>query len=178
MVETECVGAIGKGSLVLLGVLRGDRVEDARKLAECLRAGTLTEVRPPTPAQEAARDLCRCREDVRQDLERSRHRMGKLLLRRALIHSGRAWTQAHRTWLRSLRFEDPSDRAVFEDYLLAIEHLEERLRGLEEKLAALSTQQPYREPVGWLRCFRGIATVTAMTIVTELHGFRPLPDRT
>ena len=34
MVETECVGAIGKGSLVLLGVLRGDRVEDARKLAE------------------------------------------------------------------------------------------------------------------------------------------------
>jgi transposase len=159
----------------LIPVKPGERVKtdrrDARKLAECLRAGTLTEVHPPTPEQEAARDLCRCREDVRQDLERSRHRMGKLLLRRALVHPGCAWTQAHRTWLRSLRFEEAADRAVFEDYLLAIEHLEERLRGLEEKLAGLSVQEPYREPVGWLRCFRGIDTVTAMTIVTELHGF-------
>jgi len=159
----------------LIPVKPGERVKtdrrDARKLAEYLRAGTLTEVHPPTPEQEAARDLCRCREDVRQDLERSRHRMGKLLLRRALIHPGRAWTQAHRAWLRSLRFEETADRAVFEDYLLAIEHLEQRLRGLEEKLAALSVQEPYREPVGWLRCFRGIDTVTAMTIVTELHGF-------
>jgi transposase len=104
----------------LIPVKPGERVKtdrrDARKLAEFLRAGTLTEVHPPTPEQEAARDLCRCREDVRQDLERSRHRMGKLLLRRALIHAGRGWTQAHRTWLRSLRFEDASDRAVFEDY--------------------------------------------------------------
>jgi transposase len=159
----------------LIPVKPGERVKtdrrDARKLAECLRAGTLTEVHPPTPEQEAARDLCRCREDVRQDLERSRHRMGKLLLRRALVHPGRAWTQAHRSWVRRLRFEEAADRAVFEDYLLAIEHLEERLRGLEEKLAALSGQEPYREPVGWLRCFRGIDTVTAMTIVTELHGF-------
>lgn len=159
----------------LIPVKPGERVKtdrrDACKLGEYLRAGTLTEVHPPTPEQEAARDLCRCREDVRQDLERSRHRMGKLLLRRALTHPGRAWTQAHRGWLRSLRFEEAADRAVFEDYLLAIEHLEQRLRGLEEKLAALSVQEPYREPVGWLRCFRGIDTVTAMTIVTELHGF-------
>ena len=39
----------------------GDRVKtdrrDARKLAELLRAGMLTEVRPPTPAEEAVRDL-------------------------------------------------------------------------------------------------------------------------
>ena len=159
----------------LIPVKPGERVKtdrrDARKLGECLRAGTLTEVHPPTPEQEAARDLCRCREDVRQDLERSRHRMGKLLLRRALTHPGRAWTKAHRGWLRSLRFEEAADRAVFDDYLLAIEHLEERLRGLEVKLAELSLQKPYRESVGWLRCFRGIDTVTAMTIVTELHGF-------
>jgi transposase len=159
----------------LIPVKPGERVKtdrrDARKLGEFLRAGTLTEVHPPTPEQEAARDLCRCREDVRQDLERSRHRLGKLLLRRALGHPGRAWTQAHRSWLRSLQFEEGVDRAVFDDYLLAIEHLEERLRGLEEKLAALSVQEPYRDAVGWLRCFRGIDTVTAMTIVTELHGF-------
>jgi transposase len=50
----------------------GERIKtdrrDARKLAELLRAGLLTEVHAPTPAQEALRDLCRAREDAQQDL--------------------------------------------------------------------------------------------------------------
>jgi Transposase len=52
----------------LVPVKRGDRIKtdkrDARKLATLLRAGLLTAVRPPTPAEEAARDLCRAREDA------------------------------------------------------------------------------------------------------------------
>ena len=31
--------------------------------------------------------------------------------------------------------------------------MEERLRGLEEKLVALSEKDPYREPVGWAVLF-------------------------
>jgi transposase len=137
-----------------------------------LRAAALTEVHPPTPEEEAVRDLSRCREDAREDLLRARHRLGKMLLRRGLVHGGKAWTQAHRRWLRSLAFEHDADQAVFDDYLRAIEYLEERLRALEEKLVALSEKEPYREPVGWLRCFRGIDTLTAMTLVAELHDFR------
>src|SRR5262245_5605487 len=64
----------------------GDRVKtnrrDARKLVGLFRAGLLTEVHPPTAQDEAARDLCRTREDAHQDLVRSRHRLSKLLLRR------------------------------------------------------------------------------------------------
>lgn len=33
----------------------------------------------------------------------------------------RAWSQGHRLWLRSLRFEQAADQAVLEDDLLAIE---------------------------------------------------------
>jgi transposase len=55
----------------------GERIKmnprDARKLAELLRAGLLTEVRPPTLEDEAVRDLCRARDDAREDLQRSRH---------------------------------------------------------------------------------------------------------
>lgn len=161
----------------LIPVKPGDRVKtdrrDARKLAELLRAGLLTVVRPPTPEEEAVRDLCRAREDVQRDLTRCRHRLGKLLLRRGIRRGGgaRAWTRAHRAWLRGLRFELAVDQVVFEDYLLAVEQLEERVRALDEKLEELAGTEPYREPVGWLRCFRGIDTVTAMTLVTELHGF-------
>jgi transposase len=160
----------------LVPVKPGERIKtnrrDARKLAQALRADGLTEVHPPTPEEEAVRDLSRCREDAREDLLRARHRLGKMLLRRGLVNCGKAWTQAHRHWLRSLSFEHEADRAVFGDYLQAIEHLEERLRGLDEKLVTVSEKDPYREPVGWLRCFRGIDTLTAMTLVAELHDFR------
>ena len=74
----------------------GDRVKtnrrDARKLAELGRAGLLTAVHPPTPDEEAVRDLARARDDAREDLQRCRHRLGKLLLRRGLHYAGRNWT--------------------------------------------------------------------------------------
>ena len=154
----------------------GERIKtdrrDARKLAELFRAGLLTEVQAPTPEQEAVRDLCRAREDAKEDLLRCRHRLGKMLLRRGLVYSGgkKAWTHTHRKWLRSLTFDHASDQAVLSDYLLAIEQLEQRLQTLEQHLTAAAESTPLKEPVGWLRCFRGIDTVTAVTLVAELHG--------
>jgi transposase len=94
-----------------------------------------------------------------------------MLLRRGIYWTpGRnAWTQAHRGWLNGLRFDRAADAVVFNDYLLAIEQLESRLQSLDEKLQELSQEAPYREPVAHLRCFRGIDTVTAMTVVSELY---------
>jgi transposase len=154
----------------------GERVKtnrrDARKLAELLRAGLLTEVRPPTPEEEAVRDLCRARDDARADLQRCRHRLGKLLLRRGLHFSGRNWTRAHRQWIDSLDWTQPAERVVVEDYLLAMDHVEARLIELDARLAEIAQTEPYREPVAWLRCFRGIDTLTAILILAELHDFR------
>ena len=160
----------------LIPVKPGDRIKtdrrDARKLAELLRAGMLTAVHPPTKAEEAVRDLCRAREDVVEDLGRARHRLAKLLLRRGWIWEGTAWTQKHSAWIRGLKWETPEEEAVVADYLLGIDQLQERLRTLEMKLETCVAKEPYREPVAWLRCMRGIDTVTAVTIVAELHDFR------
>ena len=154
----------------------GDRIKtnrrDARKLVELLRAGLLTEVRPPTEEEEAVRDLCRARDDARVDLQRCQHRLSKLLLRRGLHYTGRNWTRVHRQWIASLTWMHAAERAVIDDYLLAIDHTEARLRELDARLAEVAAQDPYREPVAWLRCFRGIDTLTAMLILAELHDFR------
>ena len=150
----------------------GDRIKtdrrDARKLAELFRAGLLTEVHAPTPTDEAARDLCRAREDAQEDLMRCRHRLSKMLLRRGWTWNGtkRAWSQAHRLWLRSLRLEHEADQLVLEDYLLAIEQLEQRLPWLEQRIEQLSQQPAYAEAVAALRCFRGIDTITPMGLVS------------
>ncbi len=154
----------------------GERIKtdrrDARKLASLFRAGLLTEVQPPNARDEAVRDLCRAREDARDDLMRCRHRLSKMLLRRGLLYSGRnSWSRAHRSWLGALRFDDLVDQAVLDDYLVAVEQLAERVKGLSQKLEDIGREAPYAEPVSALRCFRGIDTVTAITIVAELHTF-------
>jgi transposase len=154
----------------------GDRVKtnrrDARKLVELGRAGLLTAVQPPTPADEAVRDLARARDDAREDRQRARHRLGKLLLRRGLHFAGKNWSRAHRRWIDTLAWAHAAERAVVEDYLLAIDQVEARLTELDERLAEIAQADPYREPVAWLRCFRGIDTLTAILILAELHDFR------
>jgi transposase len=154
----------------------GERIKtnrrDARKLAELGRAGLLTAVQPPTADDEAVRDLARARDDAREDLQRCRHRLGKMLLRRGLHYAGRNWTRAHRQWIDTLTWTHAAERTVIEDYLLAIDQTAARLQALDARLAEIAETAAYREPVGWLRCFRGIDTLTAMLMLAELHDFR------
>ncbi len=160
----------------LIPVKPGDRIKtdrrDARKLAELLRAGLLTEVHPPSTADEAVRDLCRAREDAVEDRVRCRHRITHLLLRRGQAWRRESWTQAHRKWLRKLTWEEDADRVVFEDYLLALEQVDERIKTLESQLEVQAQREPYREPVAWLKCFRGFQLVTALGLIAEMHDFR------
>lgn len=155
----------------------GERIKtdrrDARKLAELFRAGLLTEVHPPSPEDEAVRDLCRAREDAHGDLVTSRHRLSKMLLRRGWQWYGsqKAWSKGHRLWLRSLKLDNPADQVVLEDYLLGIEQLEARLAALEAQIELVSQLPAYAEAVSALRCFRGIDTITGMCLVAELHNF-------
>jgi transposase len=163
----------------MIPIRPGERIKtdrrDARKLAELARGALLTVVRPPSEDEEAVRDLCRGRDDVRLDLMRARHRLGKFLLRRGRVFgqgNQRAWSQAHRWWLGQQAFERTAERVMFEDYLLAVEQTEARRRSLELHLEDLARDPRYAEAVGWLRCFRGIDTITAITLLAELHDFR------
>ena len=133
---------------------------DARKLAELLRAGLLTEVQPPTLAEEAVRDLCRAREDAREDLQRCRHRLSNLLL------------ASRSAFQRSPLDTGPSamDR---QSHVVAGRRADGRRRVCARAGSRRGAPgrpqcplnmrwppaEPYREPVSWLRCFRGIDTV-------------------
>lgn len=66
----------------------GDRIKtgkrDALRLAQLFRSGELTSIYIPTLQDEALRDLVRAREDAKEDLNRHKQRLGKLLLRHQL----------------------------------------------------------------------------------------------
>ena len=66
-----------------------------------MAAGELAIVTVPSIEREQLRDLVRCREDIRADLMRARHRLGKFLLRREIYYEGpgEPWSLKHRAWL-------------------------------------------------------------------------------
>jgi transposase len=160
----------------LTPVKPGERVKtdkrDARKLATLLKGGLLTFVRPPNEREEALRDLMRAREDASKDRMAARHRISKMLLRYGLrFTQTKNWSKRYRVWLKQIRFDELHAQQVFDNYLLAMEQVEERLKRLEAQIEEAARDEAYAEKVGWLRCFRGIETITAMTLLAELHGF-------
>lgn len=156
----------------------GDRVKtdrrDAERLARLLLAGELSFVRVPTPEEEHFRDLTRCREAIRADLMRARHRVTKFLLRRELRWEGSAcaWTQAHWKWLDGIEFSDGPSSAVLADYLCAVRALEQRRGVAERAIEEGWPESPWAETVARLRCLRGIDTLSALGICAEAGDLR------
>jgi transposase len=163
----------------------GDRIKtdrrDASQLAILYRAGALTAIHIPTEQEEAARDLLRCREDIRADLLRARHRLSKFLLRHGRRFTGtkKAWSKRHDAWLRTqtwpLQALDQTHRA----YLRAVDEVMARLQAVEQDLRALLELEALKPRVARLRCFRGMDDLTALTIAAELgdpHRFPTAPS--
>jgi len=152
--------------------IKTDR-RDAAKLVRLFRAGELTPIHVPNEAEEAVRDLLRCREDVRRDVLRWRHRLLKFLDRHGRLYvSGKNWSQRHWAWIRSQHFDLPTLQRTLEATLFALEQALARVAALDQDVAALAATDPYRTPVGWLRCFRGIDTLSAMILIAEIVDFQ------
>lgn len=159
----------------------GDRVKtdrrDAAQLAILYRAGALTAVHIPTEQEEAARDLLRCREDLRADLLRASHRLSTFLLRhgRRFTATKKAWTKRHTAWLQAQRWAMPALEQTHRAYVRAVDEAIGRLQAVDAELRDLLTLGPLRSRVERLRCFRGIDDLTALTIAAELGDARRFP---
>jgi transposase len=152
--------------------IKTDR-RDAAKLVGLFRAGELTAIHVPDDAEEGVRDLVRCRDDVRRDVLRWRHRILKLLTRQGrLFTAARNWSAAHWRWVRAQQFAIPAQQRAFETTLLALEQALARLNDLDDAIKRLAEAEPYRTPVGWLRCFRGLDTLSAMILLAEVVDFQ------
>ena len=152
----------------------GDRIKtdkrDAVRLARLLAAGELAIVTVPSLQREQLRDLVRCREDIRADLMRARHRLGKFLLRREIYYErpGQAWSRRHRAWLASLRFADRASQLTIADYLHSHDVLVARRETIEDELSKLAVDSPCAVAIGRLRCLRGIDTLSALGLCAEI----------
>lgn len=126
----------------------GDRIKtdrrDAGQLAVLYRAGALTAIHIPPDQEEAARDLLRCREDIRADLLRARHRLSKFLLRHGRRFTGTktAWSRRHDAWLRAQAWPLPALEQTHRAYLRTVDEALARLHAVEDDLRALLALEP------------------------------------
>jgi transposase len=151
----------------------GDRVKtdkkDALLLARLLRMEEIVSVRVPSTSEEAARDLVRARDDVRLDLNRTRHRLSKLLLRHGHVYNGgSAWTGAHDAWLRQIHFELPATRAAFEHYYAQATTMLLARKRLDKQIAALAGDSEFTAITRRLACLRGIDVLSAFALAVEI----------
>jgi transposase len=168
----------------LVPVKPGDRVKtdrrDAEKLARSYRAGDLTSVWVPDAAHEALRDLVRAREAAKKDQLRARHRLSKFLLRqgRRPPTGVKVWTQAYLTWVKSaVQFAYAAQEATLLDYVHEIDHVAARIERLERAMddAVKAAPMETRAVIEALQALRGVARVTAVTIVSEVGTFARFP---
>jgi len=152
--------------------IKTDR-RDAKKLVGLYRAGELTAIRIPTPAEEDVRELVRCREAAGTDALRAQHRLRQFLLRRGLrCPDGPAGSSAWWAWVQALRLPDPAAQRTLDEYCLAATTLRARWKALDPEVTALASREPWVAPVARLRCLRGIDTLTAVTVLLEVFDFR------
>jgi transposase len=161
----------------LVPVKAGDRVKtdrrDATKLTRSYRAGDLTPVWVPDEAREALRDVVRAREAAKQDQLRASHRLSKFLLRqgRRPPTGVKPWTLKYLDWIRQqVQFEQPAQEYVRLDDLHEVAHCNDRVQRLEVAIREAVKLAPpkMQEVIQALQALRGIAQVSAVTIVSEL----------
>lgn len=153
--------------------VKTDRL-DARNLAQLHRAGELTSIRVPSPAQEAIRDLIRVREDLKTDRRRSIQRVKAFLLKSGMRypHKTTGWSGAFEVWVSGLALDQPCAQEAL-DHLLACVHTRQvALQALDLRIEELATSDDVlAKPVARLRVLKGIDTLSAATIAAEVGDF-------
>jgi transposase len=157
---------------------RGDRIKtdrrDARLIGRELRSESIRPISVPEAEDEAARDLLRCRQGIKEDLRRVKQRLLKFLLRHGHIFTeGETnWTQIHWRWMNKIEFKHEHEKMVFEEYRSQIQSLEERVTRLEKQIVETAESPRYKTKVRRLRAFKGIDYIIALSVICEIGDFR------
>lgn len=156
---------------------------DAERLVGYFRNGLVTPIFVPTEDDEGNRALLRGREGVCQQV-RSVKRQILGLCRVSGFHYreitkenhkfANYWTVRHLKWLDSMikSTSNPSLKLHFNLLLVNLNQLQELMAKYDSEIEKLSLQEPYSRKVGALRAFRGIDTLTAMTITLEVGDIK------
>lgn len=145
---------------------------DALKLANYLRAGLLTPVNVVDEDLEQDRDLIRFRESRVKEQTRVKQYILSFLLRKGIQYDEPGnWSQGFMNWLRNLELP-VKDKLLLNRYVAHYQYNKSLVQELDLEIEELSQTDRYRGLAMIIRAFRGLNTLTAMTILTHVPDLR------
>lgn len=78
-------------------------------------------------------------------------------------------------WLRNLKMDDLK-REILNEYLAKYDVPVDKIERFTSRIEELSHMKRYEENISKLRCFKGINTLSAMTIQVETSDFNRFPN--
>ncbi|GEQ48423.1 IS110 family transposase [Tetragenococcus koreensis] len=149
---------------------------DAKMIALNLANGTYKSVYIPKKEDVEIKEYVRMLADFRAALTTVKQQIKALILRHGYRYEGKSsWTMAYMKWLRSLDLGDLLTETL-EEYLLQYETLVDKIERFQARLETFSHQETYEQPVSQLKCFKGINTISAMTLQVEISDFTRFPN--
>lgn len=149
---------------------------DAQRIARCLCYGQYRKVYVPTEDDEAVKEFIRMRDDTQTMLKQTKQQIIAFCTRHGFQFDGKSyWTQKHLDWLKSIQFSNPLFQETLQEYMLTYQNLTEKMARYDKRIEELSNTERYAENAGKLGCFKGIATHTAMSLLSEVGDFNRFP---
>lgn len=155
----------------------GDRVKTDRRdslmLAKLHRAGELTAIWVPDHAQEALRDVTRAREDMKHLQRQAKQRLLAFLLRHNKCYSGKSnWTGLHFKWMETIKFTQPVQQIVFQEYIDIVKIMDKRIASLDQQIEISARASAFWPTIEALMALRGISLLTSTVIVAEVGDIK------
>lgn len=156
-------------------VIKNDR-RDAQMIATNLNNGTYKAVYVPNDHDVEIKEYIRMMDDFKDEAKKVKQHINAFVLRLGYRYEGKSrWTPAHIKWLRELELTSMY-KEILNEYLSELELLTEKAERFQHKLEELSQEDPYKEKIGELRCFKGIDTTAAMVLHAEVSDFNRFPN--
>ena len=157
--------------------VKNDRL-DSMRLALGMQRKEFSYVQIPSKDQESDRQMIRARSFLvsqRSDLKRHLLSQCRLMGLDFKKETGlkEYWTLKHRAWLDSkIKTLPQSIHIAFSVLLRNLENLENQTDTLESEIEYIASKKTYQKAASALCSFKGISTVTAMTLITEIFDIK------
>ena len=151
--------------------VKNDR-RDARVIAQCLAYQTYKEVYVLSEHDEAVRGYLRMRDSHKKELKRIKQQIIAFCTGHGLFSPTKSnWTVAHLKWLKGLKFNDPVEQEIINEYLSSYTYLCDKIKAMDVRIEVLASEKQYCENVKKLRCIKGIENNVALTLLAEIGDF-------
>ena len=113
------------------------------------------------------------RDDVKQNLKSIKQQIIALCTRNGFNYGGNSyWINKHISFLSKIEFEDELLKETLDEYMAEYNHLTDRISAFDRRIEELANKEIYVERVNKLKCFSGIKTHTALSLIVETSDFK------